>query len=44
MLAGKTATIYVDNHKGEPTMGTLKVDKKGKAKVTIQPNGGLIVK
>ena len=44
MLAGKTPTIYVDNQKGEPTMGTLKVDKKGKAKVTIQPNGGLIIK
>ena len=44
MLTGKTPTVYVDNQKGEPTMGTLKVDKKGKAKVTIQPNGGIIIK
>ena len=44
MLAGKTATLYVDNQKGEPMMTTLKVDKKGKAKVAIQPNGGLIIK
>ncbi len=44
MLSSKTPTIYVDNQKGEPTMAKLKVDKKGKAKVTIQPNGGLIIK
>jgi hypothetical protein len=45
MFAGKTPTIYVDDQKkGEPTMTTLKLDKRGKAKVTIQPNGGLIIK
>ena len=45
MFAGKTPTIYVDDQKkGVPTMATLKLDKKGKAKVTIQPNGGLIIK
>ena len=44
MFAGKTATLYVDNQKGEPTKTTVKVDKKGIAKVTIQPNGGLIIK
>ena len=43
MFAGKTATFYVDNQKGEPTKTTLKVDKKGNAKVTIQPNGGIII-
>ena len=43
MFAGKTATIYVDNKNGEPTKATVKVDKKGNAKVTIQPNGGLII-
>ena len=43
MFAGKTATIYVDNKNGEPTKTTVKVDKKGNAKVTIQPNGGLII-
>lgn len=44
MFAGKTPTIYVDNQKGEPTKGTIKFDKNGKAKVVIQPNGGLIIK
>jgi hypothetical protein len=44
MFAGKTATLYVDNQKGEPTKTIVKVDKKGTAKVTIQPNGGLIIK
>jgi hypothetical protein len=44
MFAGKTATLYVDNQKGEPTKTTVKVDKKGVAKVVIQPNGGLIIK
>ena len=44
MFAGKTVTYYVDDQKGQPTMTTLKVDKQGRAKVTIQPNGGLIAK
>jgi hypothetical protein len=44
MFVGKTPTIYIDNQKGEPTMTTLKIDKKGKAKVVIQPNGGLIIR
>ena len=44
IFAGKTATLYVDNQKGEPTKTIVKVDKKGIAKVTIQPNGGLIIK
>ena len=34
---------YIDNKKGEPTLTTLKPDKKGRVKVTIQPNGGLIL-
>ena len=33
-----------DKKKGEPSLTTLKVDKKGKAKVILQPNGGLILK
>ena len=41
---GETLQYYVDNKKGEPTLTTLKVDKKGLAKVTLQPNGGLILK
>ena len=36
--------LYVDNKKGEPTLTPLKLDKKGNLKVTLQPNGGLIIK
>jgi len=36
--------LYIDNKKGEPTLTTLKLDKKGRAKVTLQPNGGVIIK
>ena len=42
---GQTLQYYVDDKKtGDPTLTTLKVDKKGKAKVLLQPNGGLILK
>ena len=42
---GQTLQYYVDDKKtGEPSLTTLKVDKKGKAKVILQPNGGLILK
>ena len=42
---GQTLQYYIDDKKtGEPTLTTLKVDKKGKAKVLLQPNGGLILK
>ena len=42
---GQTLQYYVDDKKtGEPSLSTLKVDKKGKAKVILQPNGGLILK
>ena len=37
-------TLYIDNKKGEPTMTSLKLDKKGRAKLVIQPNGGAIIK
>ena len=40
---GETLQYYVDTKTGEPTLTTLKIDKKGRAKVTIQPNGGLIL-
>jgi hypothetical protein len=36
--------LYVDNKKGEPTFTPLKPNKKGLVKVTIQPNGGLIIR
>ena len=40
---GALTQLYIDNKKGEPTLSALKTDKKGFAKVTIQPNGGLII-
>ena len=50
MLAGKTVTYYTDrpaakaeNALPEPEQRTLKVDKKGRAKVTLQPMGGMIL-
>ena len=36
--------LYVDNKNGEPTLSTIKPNKKGQIKVTIQPNGGCIIK
>ncbi len=39
----KLSKIYTDNKKGKPQVGTLKKNKNGKVKVTIQPNGGLII-
>ena len=51
MFAGKTVSCYIDqpaakteNAIPEAILINLKVDKKGKAKVTIQPMGGLILK
>ena len=35
--------LYIDNRNGEPTLTSVKPDKKGRAKVTLQPNGGLII-
>jgi hypothetical protein len=40
---GEQLKYYIDSKKGEPTLTTLRVDKKGHVKVTIQPNGGLII-
>ena len=43
--AGKTVDYYVDDAKtNEPQLRQLKFDKKGQAKVTIQPMGGIILK
>ena len=41
---GESLRYYVDEPSGEPTVFPLKIDKKGRAKVTIQPNGGMILK
>lgn len=40
---GQTLQYYVDSKDGVPTLTTLKIDKNGRAKVTIQPNGGMIL-
>ena len=40
---GEKLQYYVDTKTGEPTLTTLKLDKRGRAKVTIQPNGGMII-
>ena len=43
--SGQVLQYYVDDKKtGEPTLTTLKIDKKGQAKVILQPNSGLILK
>jgi hypothetical protein len=39
----KFSTYYIDDKKGNPTRQPLKIDKNGLVKVTIQPNGGLII-
>ena len=42
--ANKTVDYYVDDAKKGPQLRQLKFDKKGQAKITIQPNGGVILK
>jgi len=51
MLAGQTVSFYTDrkaakteNALPEPELRTLKVDKKGAARITMQPLGGFILK
>jgi hypothetical protein len=41
---GESLRYYVDEPSGEPTVYPLKIDKRGRVKVTIQPNGGIILK
>ncbi len=47
MFIGKTVKYYVDepqkNGPSQPTLKTLKVDKKGEAQVVLQPMGGIII-
>ena len=43
MLSGQTVRCYVDDKNGTPTLTSLKIKADGKAKVTLQPNGGLIL-
>ena len=42
--AGQTVSYYVDDPKAGPQLRQLKFDKKGQAKITMQPNGGIILK
>ena len=49
MFAGTTAAYYYDKPSKkslwpESILGKIKVDAKGKAKIAIQPNGGIIIK
>ena len=39
----QTIDYYVDDAKKESQLRQLKVDKKGKATITMQPNGGVIL-
>nr|WP_244512810.1 glycoside hydrolase family 97 protein [Prevotella sp. ne3005] len=41
---GPLSSLYIDNKKGEPTLSPVKPDKKGRLKLTLQPNGGFIIK
>ena len=41
---GQMTNLLVDDKKMQPVQIAVKKDKKGKVKVTIQPNGGLIIK
>ena len=42
--AGKTVSYYVDDAKKGAQLQQLKFDKKGQAKITMQPMGGVILK
>ena len=41
---GPLSSLYIDSKKGEPTLSPVKPDKKGRLKLTLQPNGGFIIK
>ena len=43
-FAARTVSYYMDDAKKGPQLRQLKFDKRGQAKVTMLPNGGLIVK
>ena len=40
---GQTVNYYVDDANRESQLRQLKVDKKGRATITMQPNGGIIL-
>ena len=41
---GPLSSLYIDNKASEPTLSPLKLGKKGLTKLTLQPNGGFIIK
>ena len=43
MLTNQTLDYYVDDQNGQPVKTTLKTDRKGRAEVLIQPDGGIIL-
>ena len=43
-FAGRIVSYYMDDAKKGPQLRQLKFNKRGQAKVTMQPNGGMIVK
>lgn len=43
MLAGKKVTQYTDNKKKVSFKSEIKISKSGNTKITIQPNGGIIL-
>ena len=43
MLSGQTVTYYYDDANGQTVARQAKVDKKGRIKVMMKPNGGFII-
>ena len=43
MFAGQAVKCYLDDKKGAPTLDTRKLKADGNVKVTLQPNGGLVL-
>ncbi len=44
MLAGQEVSLYNDKKDGTPYMKTITVPEDGKLSVSIQPNGGVVIK
>lgn len=44
MIAGKAVSIYSDNSDKEPVLTKSKINNKGSVTVTIQVNGGFVIK
>ena len=44
MLSGQKVSVYNDNNKKEAVLTEAKVGRDGKLVVTMQPNGGFVIK